>query len=65
MKKSELKAEGKQPGRVLGRVLAEELECVRGGYPGLVVAQATGGRTRDPHGHPDLTGGSADQTDGD
>jgi hypothetical protein len=58
------KAEGKQPGRVLGRVLAEELEQVRGGFPGLVLP-ATGGRTVDPHGHPDLTGGSRDQTDGD
>jgi hypothetical protein len=64
MKKMEMKqVEGKQPGRVLGRVLAEELEQVRGGFPGLL--QATGGRTVDPHGHPDLTGGSAGQTDGD
>ncbi|MBN1204233.1 MAG: hypothetical protein JXB05_04845 [Myxococcaceae bacterium] len=63
MKKAELKREGQYPGRVLGRLLAEELEAVRGGLPGLV--QATGGRTKDEHGHPDLTGGSAGQTDGD
>lgn len=66
MKKSEQQVEQKQPGRVLGRLLAEELEAVRGGYGGLAPLEgATGGRTRDPHGHPDLTGGSADQTDGD
>lgn len=65
MKKIETKQEGTHPGRVLGRVLAEELEQVRGGYPGLVLPVATGGRTQNPHGHPDLTGGSADQTDGD
>jgi len=63
MKKIETKRDERHPGRVLGRVLAEELEHVRGGYPGLLAA--TGGRTVDPHGHPDLTGGSADQTDGD
>jgi hypothetical protein len=63
MKKIETKRDERQPGRVLGRVLAEELEQVRGGYRGLV--QATGGPTRDPHGHPDLTGGSPGQTDGD
>jgi hypothetical protein len=63
MKKIESKQGGKQPGRVLGRLLAEELEAVRGGF--AVLADATGGRTKDPHGHPDLTGGSPDQTDGD
>ncbi|MFL5344419.1 MAG: hypothetical protein ACJ8AT_06485 [Hyalangium sp.] len=65
MKKIEMKQQSNQPGRVLGRVLAEELEQVRGGYPALVLPDATAGRTRDPHGHPDLTGGSADQSDGD
>lgn len=65
MKRSELKRNEGHPGRVLGRVLAEELEHVRGGFPGGVIAEATGGRTRDPHGHPDLTGGSPDQSDGD
>jgi hypothetical protein len=64
MKKLEMKrVEGRQPGRVLGRVLAEELEQVCGGFPRPL--QATGTETVDPHGHPDLTGGSAGQTDGD
>lgn len=63
MKKSELKGNEKQPGRVLGRVLAEELEQVRGGYFMPVIA--TGTTTRDAHGHLDLTGGRADQSDGD
>ncbi|WP_224247804.1 hypothetical protein [Hyalangium gracile] len=65
MKKLEMQTGTRQPGRVLGRVLAEELEQVRGGYLGPVLAEATAGRTRDPHGHPDLTGGSPGQTDGD
>jgi hypothetical protein len=65
MKTIETKRDGRQPGRVLGRVLAEELEHVRGGYPSALLLPATGGRTVNPNGHPDLTGGSADQTDGD
>jgi hypothetical protein len=64
MKRSEVKRNEGQPGRVLGRVLAEELEHVCGGFS-APIAEATGGRTRDPHGHPDLTGGSQDQSDGD
>ena len=49
MKKSEQQVEQKQPGRVLGRLLAEELEAVRGGYGGLAPLEgATGGRTRSP-----------------
>ena len=65
MKQNESKHEGKQPGRVLGRVLAEELAAVRGGYGLAPVSGATGGRTVNSLGHPDLTGGSRDQTDGD
>ncbi|MDY7225631.1 hypothetical protein [Hyalangium rubrum] len=56
--------EKQHPGRVLGRVLAEELEQVRGGT-GLPLADATAGQTVDPHGHLDLTGGRRGQTDGD
>jgi hypothetical protein len=63
MKKMDAKVEQKQPGRVLGRVLAEELEQVRGGLAFLV--DATAGQTVDPHGHLDLTGGRLGQTDGD
>jgi hypothetical protein len=66
MKKAEMKLDGRQPGRVLGRVLADELEYVRGGYAGSeLIADATAGRTKTPRGVPDLTGGSHDQTDGD
>jgi hypothetical protein len=63
MKKAETKRDGRHSGRVLGRVLAEELEQVRGGYPAPVLA--TGTETVDPHGHKDLTGGRRGQTDGD
>jgi hypothetical protein len=64
MKKVGAKMDAKQhPGRVLGRVLAEELEQVRGGAGPLV--DATAGQTVDPHGHLDLTGGRRGQTDGD
>jgi hypothetical protein len=51
-------------GRVLGRVLAEELEEVRGGYAAPVLG-ATAGQTVSSNGHLDLTGGRPEQTDGD
>lgn len=63
MKKSKTKKDGGQQGRVLGRVLAEELEQVRGGF--APVAGATAGKTVSPNGHLDLTGGRPEQTDGD
>jgi hypothetical protein len=65
MKKTETQRDGKQQGRVLGRVLAEELAQVWGGYPRPVAGDATAGQTVDPHGHLDLTGGRPGQTDGD
>lgn len=66
MKKAEKKAaEMKRAGRVLGRVLAEELGEVRGGYSGAVVALATGTGTVQDNGNKDFTGGRLSQSDGD
>jgi hypothetical protein len=63
MKRVESEKQSKQPGRVLGRVLAEELEEVRGGFAPIV--GATAGQTVSSNGHLDLTGGRPEQTDGD
>lgn len=67
MKKAEKKvAETKLAGRVLGRVLAEELGHVRGGYVGSVpLADATASKTVQDNGNLDFTGGRPGQTDGD
>ena len=64
MKKAE-KREAQGEGRVLGRVLAEELGLVRGGVglPGL--ASATGTQTMQENGNRDFTGGRPGQSDGD
>lgn len=65
MKKTEKKvAEQKLPGRVLGRVLAEELGLVRGGQ-GVMIASATGTKTVQDNGNLDFTGGRPGQSDGD
>lgn len=56
------KSSGKK-GRVLARVLADDLDKVTGG---LIVPISGGGETRtaqstvDPHGHPDFTNNKAD-----
>lgn len=67
MKKAEKQGlETKRAGRVLGRVLAEELGEVRGGFKGSVVlADATGTGTVQDNGNLDFTGGRAGQSDGD
>jgi len=66
MKKAEKQvAETKRSGRVLGRVLAEELGQVRGGYSASLVLAATGTKTVQDNGNLDLTGGRAGQSDGD
>lgn len=64
MKKADKRQE-QVAGRVLGRVLAEELGEVRGGLglPGL--ASATGTKTVQDNGNLDFTGGRAGQSDGD
>jgi hypothetical protein len=65
MKKTEKKvAVQKLPGRVLGRVLAEELGQVRGGQ-GVMLASATGTKTVQDSGNLDFTGGRLGQADGD
>ncbi|MCY1073576.1 hypothetical protein [Archangium lansingense] len=65
MKKSEKKVAVQElPGRVLGRVLAEELGLVRGGH-GIQIAAATGTRTVQDNGNLDFTGGRPGQSDGD
>jgi hypothetical protein len=66
MKKAQKQgAELKLAGRVLGRVLAEELGEVRGGFSGSVVAVATGTGTVQENGNRDFTGGRLGQSDGD
>lgn len=66
MKKAEKKTVEQMPGRVLGRVLAEELGAVRGGFSGSVVlAEATGTGTVQDNGNKDFTGGRLGQSDGD
>lgn len=49
-------------GRVLARVLAEDLQHVRGGLvlPGGGIG-GTAEQTQDPHGHLDLTNNASDQ----
>jgi len=49
-------------GRVLARILAEDLQHVRGGLvlPGGGIG-ATAEPTRDEHGHPDFTNNASDQ----
>ncbi|PTL83044.1 hypothetical protein [Vitiosangium sp. GDMCC 1.1324] len=64
MKKAEKKAVETMPGRVLGRVLAEELEQARGGYSPPLLG-ATGSKTVQDNGNLDFTGGRPGQTDGD
>ncbi|MFY0563296.1 hypothetical protein ACN28E_05585 [Archangium lansingense] len=65
MKKSEKKVAAQElPGRVLGRVLAEELGLVRGGF-GVIIAAATGTKTVQDNGNLDFTGGRPGQSDGD
>lgn len=65
MKKTEKKVAVRElPGRVLGRVLAEELGFVRGGL-GVQLAAATGTQTAQENGNRDFTGGRAGQSDGD
>lgn len=65
MKKTEKKVAVRElPGRVLGRVLAEELGFVRGGV-GVQLASATGTKTVQDNGNLDFTGGRPGQSDGD
>ena len=65
MKKTEKKVVvQKLAGRVLGRVLAEELGHVRGGV-GVQLASATGTKTVQDNGNLDFTGGRPGQSDGD
>lgn len=67
MKQPEKKTvETRMSGRVLGRVLAEELGQVRGGYSGSVfLTDATGTKTVQDNGNLDFTGGRLGQSDGD
>jgi hypothetical protein len=66
MKKAQKQgAETKLAGRVLGRVLAEELGEVRGGFSGAQLALATGTGTVQENGNRDFTGGRPGQSDGD
>jgi hypothetical protein len=66
MKKAQKQgAEMKRAGRVLGRVLAEELGEVRGGVSASLVAIATGTGTVQENGNRDFTGGRLGQSDGD
>jgi len=64
MKKAE-KREARVAGRVLGRVLAEELGAVRGGQGAPVLSGATGTGTVQDNGNKDFTGGRPGQSDGD
>lgn len=64
MKKAR-KGETNAAGRVLGRVLAEELGLVRGGQELASLASATGTKTVQDNGNLDFTGGRPGQADGD
>jgi hypothetical protein len=65
MKKAEKQIVEKLQGRVLGRVLAEELGQVRGGVSASLVLAATGTKTVQDNGNLDFTGGRLGQSDGD
>jgi hypothetical protein len=65
MKKATKQLAETMQGRVLGRVLAEELGQVRGGVGASLVLAATGTRTVQDNGNLDFTGGRLGQSDGD
>jgi hypothetical protein len=65
MKKAEKQVSEKMRGRVLGRVLAEELGQVRGGVGAALLLAATGTKTVQDNGNLDFTGGRPGQSDGD